>query len=49
MYGEAKHSSGADVASMWASGDIMSIRKHCLEDVGLTDRIYNEFIQGVLR
>lgn len=49
MYGEAKHSSGADVASMWARGDILSIRQHCIEDVELTDKIYNDFLRGVGR
>lgn len=47
LYGTPKQSSGADVAEMWAKGDIAGIRGHCLEDVTLTSKIYKDFL-GVL-
>ncbi len=47
LYGQPKQSSGADVAEMWAKGDIAGIRGHCLEDILLTSKIYQDF-RGVL-
>lgn len=47
LYGQPKQSSGADVAEMWAKGDIAGIREHCLEDIMQTSKIYQDF-QGVL-
>lgn len=47
LYGTPKQSSGADVAEMWAKGDIAGIRAHCLEDILLTSKIYQDFL-GVL-
>lgn len=47
LYGQPKQSSGADVAEMWAKGDIAGIRGHCLEDILLTSKIYQDFL-GVL-
>lgn len=47
LYGTPKQSSGAEVAEMWARGDIAGIRAHCLEDILLTSKIYQDFL-GVL-
>lgn len=47
LYGQPKQSSGADVAEMWWAGDIAGIRAHCLEDILLTSKIYQDFL-GVL-
>jgi DNA polymerase elongation subunit (family B) len=47
LYGQPKQSSGADVAEMWARDDIAGIKGHCMEDILLTSKIYQDF-QGVL-
>lgn len=43
LYGEAKTSSGADVAKQFAVGDMAAIKEHCLQDVILTEKIYKDF------
>lgn len=47
LYGTPKTSSGGDVATWWAKGDLQSIREHCLADVELTGKIYQDYM-GVL-
>lgn len=43
LYGNGKETSGADVAKMWDAGDIESIRAHCMEDILITRKIFDEF------
>lgn len=47
LYGTPKSSSGAEVAVWWAKGDYQAIREHCLADVELTNKIYQDYT-GVL-
>jgi len=47
LYGEGKATDGSSVAEWWANGDIECVRNHCLEDVLLTQKIYND-LKGVM-
>ena len=43
LYGAGKQTNGCDIAKMWEDGDLEGIRGHCLEDIDITSRIYNDF------
>jgi len=43
LYGKGKQTSGADVSKMWEAGDLGGIQAHCMEDILITHKIYNEF------
>jgi len=42
LYGECKKSNGNQVAKWFSEGDYDAIDRHCLDDIKLTARIYND-------
>lgn len=42
LYGEGKKTDGKDVAAWWLQKDYEAIKSHCIEDIELTDRIYQD-------
>lgn len=43
LYDKCKATNGNEIQGMWDAGDIEGIREHCLEDVEITNRIYQDF------
>ena len=43
LYGAGKQTNGCDIAKMWEDHDLEGIHFHCLEDIEITSRIYNDF------
>jgi DNA polymerase elongation subunit (family B) len=46
LYAEGKKTDGGDVARWWSEKNYEAIKRHCAEDVELTDRVYND-LKGV--
>ena len=43
LYGKGKATNGNEIQGMWDAGNTEGIRQHCLEDVEITNRIYQDF------